>query len=265
MPNIKQEPGITSNGTGTNLRRKTPTNIESTDNNETNDNLDKDSSITGIGDSKNSKNIKSPRRENSITTNGVEPSDSGNSSSKRRASSPVREEGTKQPPEKKQKTKKEKEKKPKTNGRNKGPIDLDKQCGVVITLGAPPCTRSLTCKSHPMAAKRGVPGRSQPYDILLQQYQKKSIGRPQNNNQPGMKNEIGKKDGAKIEGIDKAEEDDVDPDNEVNLVMDAIRRSNPQPLARRQSFYAKRPRTNYFNYYHMISEAFQNINSEKFN
>lgn len=42
-----------------------------------------------------------------------------------------------------------------------------------------PCTRSLTCKSHSMALKRGVLGRSQSYDILLAQYQKKSIGRPQ--------------------------------------------------------------------------------------
>ncbi|CAG8535953.1 12683_t:CDS:2 [Ambispora leptoticha] len=255
MPNIKQEPGVTSNGTGTNSKRKAPTNIESTttDNNEINDQLDKDSSITDIDDSRNSKNIKSPKREQSISTDGVEPSDSGNSS-KRRAPSPVREEGTKPPPEKKQKAKKEKEKKPKTNGRNKGPIDLDKQCGVVMIPGTPPCTRSLTCKSHPMAAKRAVRGRSQPYDNLLQQYQKKSI----DNNQPGMKNEIGKKDGMKIEGADKTEEEDIVSDDEVDSVMEAIRRSNPQPLARRKSIYAKRPRTDYFNYQSMISDAFKN-------
>lgn len=41
-----------------------------------------------------------------------------------------------------------------------------------------PCTRSLTCKSHSMGAKRSVDGRSQPYDVLLAAYQKKSIGRP---------------------------------------------------------------------------------------
>ncbi|CAG8548398.1 8742_t:CDS:2 [Ambispora gerdemannii] len=223
MPNIKKEPGIASNGTDKEgilslnrqfgyltlegfqfsfplpalskskccFFRKAPTNIELTDNNATNDNLDKDSSITDIDGSKISITTK---RENSITTYGIISPDSGNSS-KRRAPSPIREEGTKTPPEKKQKTEKKKGKKSKTN---KGPIDLDRQCGVIISPGAPPCTRSLTCKRHPMAAKRGVPGRSQTYDILLQQYQKKSI----HNSQLGMKNEIGKKDEVKIEGTD---------------------------------------------------------------
>jgi hypothetical protein len=58
------------------------------------------------------------------------------------------------------------------------PIDLDKQCGVIQGLNNLPCTRSLTCKSHSMGAKRAVEGRSQPYDVLLAAYQKKGIGRP---------------------------------------------------------------------------------------
>lgn len=58
------------------------------------------------------------------------------------------------------------------------PLDLDKQCGVIQGQNNLPCTRSLTCKSHSMGAKRAVEGRSQPYDVLLQAYQKKSIGRP---------------------------------------------------------------------------------------
>lgn len=58
------------------------------------------------------------------------------------------------------------------------PLDLDKQCGVIQGLNNLPCTRSLTCKSHSMGAKRAVDGRSQPYDVLLAAYQKKSIGRP---------------------------------------------------------------------------------------
>ncbi|KAF8518985.1 SCA7, zinc-binding domain-containing protein [Hysterangium stoloniferum] len=53
-----------------------------------------------------------------------------------------------------------------TKGRAKGPVDYDKQCGVINDKGLP-CSRSLTCKSHSMGAKRSVLGRSRPYDELL--------------------------------------------------------------------------------------------------
>lgn len=53
-----------------------------------------------------------------------------------------------------------------TKGRVKGPIDYDKQCGVINDKNLP-CSRSLTCKSHSMGAKRAVQGRSRPYDELL--------------------------------------------------------------------------------------------------
>jgi len=46
-----------------------------------------------------------------------------------------------------------------------GPIDLDKQCGVMTENGTV-CTRSLTCKIHSVSAKRAVQGRSQDYDTL---------------------------------------------------------------------------------------------------
>ena len=49
--------------------------------------------------------------------------------------------------------------------------DVDKHCGVLNEKGLP-CCRSLTCKTHPMAAKRSVPGRSQSYDILLYEWNK---------------------------------------------------------------------------------------------
>ncbi|CAO0803621.1 unnamed protein product [Mucor circinelloides] len=75
----------------------------------------------------------------------------------------------------KKKMKKEKQKK---TTKQKAPLDLDKQCGVIQGQNNLPCTRSLTCKSHSMGAKRAVEGRSQKYDVLLQAYQKKSIGRP---------------------------------------------------------------------------------------
>ncbi|PKI82593.1 SAGA complex subunit Sgf73 [Malassezia vespertilionis] len=55
--------------------------------------------------------------------------------------------------------------------KNRGPINLDRQCGVINNKGLP-CSRSLTCKSHSMGAKRNVPGRSQPYDTLLFEWQK---------------------------------------------------------------------------------------------
>lgn len=53
-----------------------------------------------------------------------------------------------------------------TKGRFKGPVDYDKQCGVINDKGLP-CSRSLTCKSHSMGAKRAVQNRTRPYDELL--------------------------------------------------------------------------------------------------
>ncbi|KAM0748801.1 SCA7-domain-containing protein [Meredithblackwellia eburnea MCA 4105] len=50
-------------------------------------------------------------------------------------------------------------------------VDVDRHCGVINDKGFP-CSRSLTCKSHSMGAKRSVPHRSQPYDILLHEWQK---------------------------------------------------------------------------------------------
>lgn len=75
------------------------------------------------------------------------------------------------------KKKKKDEPKAKT-AKPKGPVDVEKQCGVSLPNGAQ-CARSLTCKSHSMGAKRSVPGRSLPYDMLLQQYQKKNQARQQ--------------------------------------------------------------------------------------
>ncbi|ORX43273.1 SCA7-domain-containing protein [Piromyces finnis] len=53
----------------------------------------------------------------------------------------------------------------KSTKKKKGPIDLDKQCGVMTENGTV-CTRSLTCKIHSVSAKRAVQGRSQDYDTL---------------------------------------------------------------------------------------------------
>ncbi|KNE56742.1 hypothetical protein AMAG_02522 [Allomyces macrogynus ATCC 38327] len=59
----------------------------------------------------------------------------------------------------------------KANKKKHGPIDLDKQCGVLTADGFP-CHRSITCKNHPIGQKRTVAGRSQPYDVLVDLFQK---------------------------------------------------------------------------------------------
>ncbi|KAH6636797.1 SCA7, zinc-binding domain-containing protein [Chaetomium tenue] len=63
------------------------------------------------------------------------------------------------------------EPKPKASKLN-GPVDVEKQCGVILPNGQS-CARSLTCKGHSMSAKRAVPGRSMPFDMLLAPYQEK--------------------------------------------------------------------------------------------
>ncbi|SCZ89690.1 BZ3500_MvSof-1268-A1-R1_Chr9g10559 [Microbotryum saponariae] len=61
-----------------------------------------------------------------------------------------------------------------------GPVDVDRQCGVINDKGLQ-CLRSLTCKTHSMGAKRSVPHRSQPYDVLLHEWQRA--------NKPNFKND----------------------------------------------------------------------------
>lgn len=56
--------------------------------------------------------------------------------------------------------------------RSKGPVYVEVQCGVLLPDGTQ-CARSLTCKRHSIGAKRAVPGRSLPYDVLLAQFPKK--------------------------------------------------------------------------------------------
>ncbi|PYI23415.1 SCA7-domain-containing protein [Aspergillus violaceofuscus CBS 115571] len=118
----------------------------------------------------------------------------------------------------KTKKKKKEEPKPKT-AKPKGPVDVEKQCGVTLPNGAQ-CARSLTCKSHSMGAKRAVPGRSLPYDMLLQAYQKKNQARQQ-------------KAAIDANAPLQDEQDNngpVDSDEEKDAVMAAITRSHPQPL-----------------------------------
>ena len=115
--------------------------------------------------------------------------------------------------------KKKDEPKPKA-AKPKGPVDVERQCGVTLPNGQP-CARSLTCKSHSMGAKRAVPGRSLPYDMLLAAYQKKNQAKQQK---------------AAIDANAPLEEEDdvnagaVDSDEETAAVMGALANWNPQPV-----------------------------------
>jgi hypothetical protein len=117
-------------------------------------------------------NASGARKSSTKTSNNNNNDESTKKSKKRKADA---EEDKTEP--KKKKNKKD-EPKPKPVPKPKGPVDVEKQCGVVLPNGAQ-CARSLTCKSHSMGAKRAVPGRSLPYDMLLQAYQKKNQARQQ--------------------------------------------------------------------------------------
>ncbi|KAL8881378.1 MAG: hypothetical protein Q9198_001411 [Flavoplaca austrocitrina] len=130
-------------------------------------------------------------------------------------------EGDKEP--KKKKLKKDEPPKPKLP-KPKGPVDVEKQCGVVLPNGGY-CARSLTCKSHSMGAKRGVPGRSMPYDFLLAQYQKKNQAKQQ---KAAMD--------ANAPLIDDTDANvPVDSDEEKDAYMAGLARWRPQPLAQHVS------------------------------
>lgn len=112
----------------------------------------------------------------------------GQKSAKKSAVKGMAEDGTKKGKKRKTEGEDDKDKEPKKKKKKeepkpkvpkpKGPVDVEKQCGVTLPNGAQ-CARSLTCKSHSMGAKRAVPGRSLPYDMLLQAYQKKNQARQQ--------------------------------------------------------------------------------------
>ncbi|KND92643.1 SAGA-associated factor 73, partial [Tolypocladium ophioglossoides CBS 100239] len=123
-------------------------------------------------------------------------------------------------PDKGPKAKKKKdEPKPKVP-KPKGPVDVERQCGVILPNGQP-CARSLTCKSHSMGAKRAVAGRSLPYDMLLAAYQKKNQAKQQ---------KAALDANAPVEDEDEVNNGPVDSDEEAGAVMGALALWNPQPL-----------------------------------
>ncbi|KAF2456538.1 SCA7, zinc-binding domain-containing protein [Lineolata rhizophorae] len=146
--------------------------------------------------------------------------------------------------EKAPKTKKKKdEPKPKV-AKPKGPVDVEKQCGVQLPNGAQ-CARSLTCKSHSMGAKRAVPGRSLPYDMLLAAYQKKNQAKQQR---------------AAIDANAPLADDfeasgPVDSDEEREAIMAAIQRARPQPLVS-NPLITTREKYQYIRMKEMVRNAF---------
>lgn len=115
--------------------------------------------------------------------------------------------------------KKKDEPKPKV-AKPKGPVDVERQCGVPLPNGQL-CARSLTCKSHSMSAKRSVPGRSLPYDMLLAAYQKKNQAKQQ---------KAAIDANAPLEDEDDINAGAVDSDEETAAVMAALASWNPQPV-----------------------------------
>jgi hypothetical protein len=79
--------------------------------------------------------------------------------------------------EPKPKPKKKKKKKDKDEPRKVIPLKdrafhPDQHCGVCLPEEAHPCTRSLTCKTHSIALRRAVAGRSHSFDTLLAAHKK---------------------------------------------------------------------------------------------
>lgn len=103
------------------------------------------------------------------------------------------------------------------------------------------CARSLTCKSHSMGAKRAVPGRSLPYDMLLAAYQKKNQAKQQSMPPITLFSscltavlirtpEAALDANAPVEDEDDANNGPVDSDEETALVMSSLAKWKPQPV-----------------------------------
>ena len=161
----------------------------------------------------------------------------------------------------KKKTKKEIEAAKPKIPKPKGPVDVEKQCGVLLPNGQM-CARSLTCKSHAMGAKRAVPGRSLPYDLLLQQYQKKNQAKQQSVSaiNTSALPRLTKDTEAAIDANAPLLDDPADPsgpidsDEEKDLVMAAIARSRPKPLAQ-HVFVPMRKRYNFLRMKDLLGNA----------
>lgn len=120
-------------------------------------------------------------------------------------------------------------------------VNFDKQCGVPLSEGGV-CGRSLTCKSHSMGAKRAVEGRSQPFDVLLADYQKRNqlkSSASKTRVQKAQQNQHGVQNKQKPVENDTAKDNNMPvsevlvpltPEEETTQVLNGVSRSYPLPL-----------------------------------
>ncbi|KAJ2777403.1 SAGA complex subunit Sgf73 [Coemansia interrupta] len=136
------------------------------------------------------------------------------------------------------------------------PVDLDKQCGVVAEPGAAPCSRSLTCKTHSMAMKRAVLGRSKLFDALLQAHLAKSrsaaaaknaasrsaaAGNAGNAVRDAMAMVLGEDGRVDASFFDEDEDDEeLGSDEEAEKIIAAVACSRGKPLAVRPMLLPRR-------------------------
>ncbi|KAJ2080238.1 SAGA complex subunit Sgf73 [Coemansia sp. RSA 988] len=158
--------------------------------------------------------------------------------------------------EKERKKRERDEKREREQAKARQPLDLDKQCGVVSEPSASPCTRSLTCKTHSMAMKRGVRGRSNMFDALLQAHLAKSRSAAaaknaasrnaaaKSSNAAAVRNAtaiaLGGGDGALDESFFEESDQDRGSDSEAEMVIDGIKCSRGRPMAVRMTTLPRR-------------------------
>ncbi|KAJ3141456.1 hypothetical protein HK100_006466 [Physocladia obscura] len=117
----------------------------------------------------------------------------------------------------------------------KGPMDLDKHCGVSLESGQT-CGRSITCKIHSVSSKRAVPGRSQHYDLLVSEYQTKNRALAANGGLDG------RKQGGGIGGSAQQQQQQlqqlmhlgplrVPSEQDAAVLFEGIKYHQPQPIA----------------------------------
>ncbi|KAJ2852410.1 SAGA complex subunit Sgf73 [Coemansia brasiliensis] len=156
--------------------------------------------------------------------------------------------------DKERKKREREEKRERDQAKARLPLDLDRQCGVVVEPGAAPCTRSLTCKTHSMAMKRAVRGRSNMFDALLQAHLAKSRSAAAAKNAAASRSAAKSGSAAAVrnataialaagtldDNFFDESDSDRDSDSETELVIDGIRCSRGQPLAVRPSLLPRR-------------------------
>lgn len=209
----KRRASYTQNGKIANGRSANNMNVDDDDDDDDDDDLDEEDeqSQEDKNNTSNSKNSKEEPISISNTTNNTTTTTKTTPSipKKRQAPAPKKE-------------RKKKDTKPKV-AKPKGPVDVEKQCGVPLPNGTF-CARSLTCKTHSMGAKRAVQGRSLPYDQLLAAYQRKN------------QIKLGAAAAAAQQAKDELEHGAhvaLDDEEETQQVLEGVKKNLPLPLEKR--------------------------------